>query len=113
MARGEIWWVEWGERDEKRPVVLLSPDEDTELRAMQVVAPAGVDLAGVGIEVGLGAEEGLAQAGVVRVALPADGFVPCTWLVTVTREDLIEQAGTLSPAKLREVTDMLQAAGIE
>ena len=67
----------------------------------------------MGFDVGLVAVEGLAQAGVVRVALPADGFVPCTWLVTVTREDLIEQAGTLSPAKLREVTDMLQAAGIE
>jgi mRNA interferase MazF len=110
MARGEIWWVVL---DEKRPVVLLSPDEDTELRAVQVVAPAGVDLTGVGIEVRLGAEEGLAQAGVVRVALPADDFIPCTWLVTVTCEDLIEQAGTLSPAKLREVTDMLQVAGIE
>ena len=110
MARGEIWWMEF---DGRRPVVLLSPDEDAELRAIQVVAPAGTDLTGVGIEVSLGAAEGLAEAGVVRVALPAAGFIPCTWLVTVTRDDLIEQAGTLAPAKLRELTDVLQRAGIE
>jgi mRNA interferase MazF len=40
MRRGEVWWVDF---DERRPVVLLSEEEAYGFRAMQVVAPAGVD----------------------------------------------------------------------
>ena len=108
--RGEVWWALL---DEKRPVVLLSRDGAEELRAIQVVAPAGTDITDVGIEVRLGNGEGLANEGVVRVALPRTGLIPCTWLVTLTRDDLIEQAGRLSPAKLHELTDALQLAQLE
>ena len=45
MRRGEIWWVEF---DERRPVVLLSEDEPSGFRAMQVVAPADTDISGLG-----------------------------------------------------------------
>ena len=76
--RGEVWWALL---DDKRPVVLLSRDGAEELRAIQVVAPAGTDITDVGIEVRLGNGEGLANEGVVRVALPRTGFIPCTWLV--------------------------------
>ena len=41
MDRGEVWWALL---DEKRPVVLLSRDGAEELRAIQVVAPAGTDI---------------------------------------------------------------------
>ena len=51
MRRGEIWWVEF---DERRPVVLLSEDEPSGFRAMQVVAPADTDISGLGIEVAVG-----------------------------------------------------------
>jgi mRNA-degrading endonuclease toxin of MazEF toxin-antitoxin module len=37
MRRGEVWWAEF---DERRPVVLLSEEEPSGFRAMQVVAPA-------------------------------------------------------------------------
>ena len=47
MRRGEIWWAEF---DERRPVVLLSEDEPSGFRAMQVVAPADTDISGLGIE---------------------------------------------------------------
>jgi mRNA interferase MazF len=47
MRRGEIWWVEF---DERRPVVLLSEDEPSGFRAMQVVAPADTDFSGLGID---------------------------------------------------------------
>lgn len=48
MRRGEIWWVEFGER---RPVVLLSAEEPSGFLAMQVVAPADTDISGLGMPV--------------------------------------------------------------
>ncbi len=107
MQRGEVWWVEF---DERRPVVLLSGDDASGIRVVQVVAPAGVDISGLGAEVGVGAREGLPFEGVLRFAFPRPGFTPCTWLTTVSREDLLERAGALSSAKLSEIEDALRLA---
>ncbi|MDX2921766.1 MULTISPECIES: type II toxin-antitoxin system PemK/MazF family toxin [Streptomyces] len=109
MRRGEVWWVEF---DERRPVVLLSGDDACGIRVMQVVAPAGVDISGLGIEVAVGAREGLPFEGVLRFALPRPGLTPCTWLTTVSRDDLIERAGALSSAKLGEIEDALRLGGL-
>src|ERR1700759_874611 len=106
MHRGEIWWAGF---DERRPVVLLSEDEPAGFLAMQVVAPADADLAGLGIEVTVGIQEGLPFDGVLRLVFPRPGFIPCTWLTTLGRDDLIKRAGTLSPEKLSEVDDALRA----
>ena len=73
MRRGEIWWVEF---DERRPVVLLSEDEPSGFRAMQVVAPADTDFSGLGIEVAVGVPEGLPFEGVLRVRVPVAGLYP-------------------------------------
>ncbi|GAA1385136.1 hypothetical protein GCM10009639_07520 [Kitasatospora putterlickiae] len=108
MQRGEVWWVDF---DERRPVVLLSDEEPSGFQAMQVVAPAGVDLGGLGVEVTVGAPEGLPFEGVLRFAIPRPGFTPCTWQTTVTRDDLIERAGVLSSVKLGEVGEALSATG--
>ncbi|MER7495480.1 type II toxin-antitoxin system PemK/MazF family toxin [Streptomyces pharetrae] len=108
MQGGEIRWVDF---DERRPVVLLSDDESSAFQAMQVVAPAGVDISGLGVGVAVGALEGLPYEGVLRFAFPRPGFTPCTWLTTVARGDLIERAGVLSSAKLSEVAEALRAAG--
>ena len=105
MRRGEIWWVEF---DERRPVVLLSEDEPSGFRAMQVVAPADTDISGWGIEVAVGVPEGLPFDGVLRFAFPWPGFTPCTWLTTLSRDDLIERAGAVSTAKLSEIKDSLR-----
>ncbi|WP_405927100.1 type II toxin-antitoxin system PemK/MazF family toxin [Streptomyces sp. NBC_00035] len=102
MQRGEVWWAEF---DERRLVVLLSADEASGIRAMQVVAPAGVDISGLGVEVQVGAAEGLPFEGVLRFAFPHPGFTPCTWLTTVSGDDLIERAGVLPSAKLHEIED--------
>ncbi|HEX6452026.1 MAG TPA: type II toxin-antitoxin system PemK/MazF family toxin, partial [Trebonia sp.] len=107
MRRGEVWWVEF---DERRPVVLLSEDEPSGFRAMQVVAPAGSDISGLGIEVAVGVPEGLPFEGVLRFAFPWPGFTPCTWLTTLSRDDLIERAGAVSAAKLSEIDDALRAS---
>lgn len=108
MHRGEVWWVEF---DERRPVVLLSGDETSGFRVIQVVAPAGFDISGLGVEVAVGAPEGLPFEGVLRLAQPRPGFTPCTWLTTVSRDDLVERAGVLPPAKLAEVEDALRLTG--
>ncbi|ANB04161.1 growth inhibitor PemK [Streptomyces ambofaciens] len=108
MQRGEIWWADF---DERRPIVLLSGDEPSGLQAIQVVAPAGVDISGLGVEVAIGPQEGLPFEGVLRFAFPRPGLTPCTWLTTVAQDDLIERAGVLSCAKLSEVEEALHAAG--
>jgi len=139
VERGEVWWALV---DERRPVVLLSVADGPELRAMQIVAPAtaeqkrgfvvltgeqacdagemrrrveaaGSAAAAVGVEVEIGPDEGLSPAGVVRLALPREGTVFCTWLVTLTPEYLIERVGMLSPAKVREVDNALRLARLD
>nr|WP_240982377.1 type II toxin-antitoxin system PemK/MazF family toxin [Streptomyces sp. S3(2020)] len=79
--RGEVWWVQF---DERRLVVLLSGDDASGFQVMQVVAPAGLDIRGLGIEVTVGAGEGLPLEGVLRLAFPHSGFTPCIWLTTVS-----------------------------
>ncbi|MFF7603395.1 type II toxin-antitoxin system PemK/MazF family toxin [Streptomyces mirabilis] len=105
MQRGEVWWVEF---DERRLVVLLAADDASRIRAMQVVTPAGVDISGLGVEVQVGAMDGLPFEGVLRFAFPRPSFTPCTWLTTVSRDDLIERAGVLSSAKLSAIEDALR-----
>jgi mRNA interferase MazF len=75
VRRGEVWWVEF---DERRPVVLLSGEDPSGLRVMQVVAPADTDISGLGIEVAVGAREGLPFDGALRFVFPWPGFTPCT-----------------------------------
>ncbi|WP_411108705.1 type II toxin-antitoxin system PemK/MazF family toxin [Streptomyces sp. c-19] len=107
MQRGEIWWVAF---DERRLAVLLSGDTASGIRVTQVVAPAGVDISGLGVEASVGAMEGLPLEGVLRFAVPRPGFTPCTWLTTVSRGDLIEPAGVLSSAKLSEIDQAIRPA---
>ena len=112
MRRGEIWWAEF---DERRPVVLLSEEDPSGFRAMQVVAPADTDFTGLGIEITVGVPEGLPFDGVLRFVFRWPGFTPCTWLTTVSRDDLIEQAGTVPDDKLSEIDDAQRASeqGVE
>jgi mRNA interferase MazF len=107
VQRGEVWWVQF---DERRLVVLLSGDDASGFQVMQVVAPAGLDISALGIEVTVGAAEGLPLEGVLRLAFPRPGFTPCTWLTTVSRDDLVERAAVLSSGKLSEIDDALRLA---
>ncbi|WP_308286984.1 type II toxin-antitoxin system PemK/MazF family toxin [Streptomyces liliiviolaceus] len=107
MRRGEVWWVQF---DERRLVVLLSEENTSAIQVMQVVDPAGVDISGLGIEVSIGTGEGLPFEGVLRLAFPRPGFTPCTWLTTVSRDDLIQREAVLSSVKLSEIDDALQLA---
>ncbi|MGF7236963.1 MAG: type II toxin-antitoxin system PemK/MazF family toxin [Frankia sp.] len=109
MRRGEVWWAGFGEQ---RLVVLLSEGVNAEFRAMQIVDPASTDITGFGLEVTVGGAEGLPVEGVVRVAFPRPGLIPCTWLATVTERDVIERAGVLSEEKLSEIDEALRLGGI-
>ncbi|MEV0246828.1 type II toxin-antitoxin system PemK/MazF family toxin [Nocardia sp. NPDC050712] len=105
MRRGEVWWVEF---DERRPVVLLDGDESSGFQTLQVVPPSGIDLGGLGIEVQIGAIEGVPYQGVVRLAFPNPDVVFCTWLTTVSAESLIARATVLTTAKLDEIDTALR-----
>jgi mRNA interferase MazF len=125
MKRGDLWWARL---DERAPIVLLSEATAGEWRAMRIVAPAtdaekrgfvilsgeeALDLRGTepsGIEVAIGVGE---FQGVVRVGLPQDGRVFCTWELTAGPGDLIERVGALSPAKLAQLDNALRLAAIE
>ncbi|MEU2545199.1 type II toxin-antitoxin system PemK/MazF family toxin [Streptomyces roseolus] len=107
MQRGEVWWVQF---DERKLVVLLSGDDASGFQVMQVVPPAGLDIGGLGVEVTVGAREGLPLEGVLRLAFPRPGFTPCTWLTTVSRDDLMERAAILPSRKLSEIDDALRLA---
>lgn len=81
---------------------------------MQIVRPAGVDLSGVGLEVAVGAVVGGQEVeGVLRVAFPTGGFIPCTWETTLGESDLIEPVGSLPIAKLREMRDVLGLSSLD
>ena len=105
MQRGEVWWVEF---DERRPVVLLSGDEGSGFQAVQIVAAADVSIEELGVEVAVGAADGLPIEGVLRFAFPRPGFTPCTWVTTLSCGDLIEQAGALPAAKVDEIEDAIR-----
>ena len=136
MGRGELWWAQI---DGKRPVVVLSDDACPDVSVMQIVAPAtsaekrgflitsgdqAVDadnrrriiaeagpVQAVGIEVWFGSSEGLAEEGVVRVALPQNGTIFCTWAISLSEEFLIERIGVCSPEKFHELDAAIELAG--
>jgi mRNA interferase MazF len=108
VRRGEVWWARF---DDQHPVVLLSDEAGgmSGLRAVQLVAPSGVPLGDLGLEVALGPGDGLPFDAVVRIAFPRPGFLPCTWATTVGAGDLVDRLVTLSPEKLAEIDDALAA----
>ncbi len=137
MKRGEIWWAAL---DDECPVVLLSDGPGPEFRVVRIVAPAtaaekqgfvlmsgeqavdaderrrivesgGPDVRAIGIEVFIGTQEGLAEPGVVRVALPLNSKIFCTWLLSLGADYLIERIGVLSPLKLRELDLAMELSG--
>jgi mRNA interferase MazF len=132
VEQGEVWWARF---DGRTPVVLTAGGEAGAFAAMLVVAPAtdeqkrgfvvlsgaeaaderererivgeaGPGVGGVGAEIEVGVAEGLPFDGVVRVALPHPDRIFCTWLVTLTADDLIERAGVL-PAEKRVQLDVV------
>src|SRR5438876_9831076 len=105
--RGEVWWAF---RENRSAMVILSTGGEGDLLAIYVVPSADQDITGVAVELPIGAEEGL-PSGVVRVALPGPGRIPCSWLVSLKKDDLIEQAGTLPEEKLASLARCFTSGG--
>lgn len=94
-------------------MVLLVAETESTFGSLQLVDPAGHDISGWGVEVTIGIEEGIPFKGVVRFAFPRPGLTPCTWLATLDRDDLMEWIGALSEAKMEEIDDALDSAGLD
>jgi mRNA interferase MazF len=92
-----VWWANV---DKRRPVVLVSRDEAYEVRSLVIAAPTTTTIRGYAVEVKVGRREGL----------PRECVINCDWLVTLPKEDLLERAGALSAAKLRQLDDALRFA---
>ena len=58
-----------------------------------------------------GTREGLAQTGVVRVALPVNTKIFCTWILSLSDDYLIERIGVLSPLKQHELDIAMALSG--
>lgn len=110
VNRGEVWWARL---DERRPVVILSGDDAHGIPAMIVVPPSSHAIDGLSMEVRIGAREGLPLEGVLRVALPRSGLIPCHWLITLSPDDLLERVGALSSTTLRQLDEALRLAGLQ
>jgi mRNA interferase MazF len=93
--------------------VILSVGEMADIQAMHVVASASTNIQGYAVEVPVGILEGLPHEGVLRVAFPRPGYINCHWLITLTRADLVEYAGALSPEKLSQLKDALRLVDLE
>jgi mRNA interferase MazF len=96
---GDIWTAAF---DQLRPLVVLSKLSNGDFQCVVAVEPATEDISGVAVEVDLGL-----NGQVVRVALPRPGQINCTWVLTSSKNDLVELVGTLSSAKMGEIQKLI------
>ncbi|MCY1144420.1 hypothetical protein OWR29_41035 [Actinoplanes sp. Pm04-4] len=97
--------VEPATAEQKRGFTFLDPD------FLPDEAPAGARAGITGIEVPVGPDEGLDPPGVVRLALPHEGHIFCTWRTGLTADHLIERIGSLSPTAMHRLDHALYLAG--
>ena len=94
---------------ERRGFLIMSGDQPVDADARRRAVAEARPVQGVGIEVWFGRSEGLAEDGVVRVALPQDGKIFCTWGTSIDEEFLIKRIGACSEEKLRELDVAVEA----
>jgi len=100
LIRGEVWWGRFPPPDKIRPVVLVTRQEGITHRQLVTVASVTTRIRGIRSEVLLGAAEGLPRVSVAN----------CDDIRTIRKSRLIEQAGSLGDAKLRELDGALRYA---
>lgn len=96
---------------ESRDFLIMSGDQAVDVDIRRRIIAEAPPVQAVGIEVWFGRSEGLAEPGVVRVALPQAGTIFCTWGMNLNEEFLIERIGACSPEKLQELDVAMELAG--
>jgi mRNA interferase MazF len=102
ITRGSVCWADLGEPDGSspakwRPVLVVQADPFNASKLATIVAAV------ITSNTGLAAIPGNVFLPAVAVGLPRDSVVRVTALVTLSRTDLGDQAGTVPDALMREV----------
>src|SRR4030065_1069958 len=100
MHKGEIWWANLPSPIGKRPVVLLSRDEEYSVRNAVTVAEVTSTIRNIPIEVNLGIEDGLPKKCVINLDT----------MITIRKELLTEKIADLVPEKIDKVNKAIKFA---
>ncbi|MGA8207021.1 MAG: type II toxin-antitoxin system PemK/MazF family toxin [Candidatus Dormiibacterota bacterium] len=109
VARGEVWWVDFGvplgsEPGKRRPAVVVSDDRFNRSRLNTVTAVALTS------NVRLGASPGNVSLPRGAAGLDRPSVVNVTQMATLDRQRLISRSGTLTRADVARVDDGLRLA---
>lgn len=99
MKRGEVWWVDTG-RGGDRPVLVLTRDPVADRIGAVVAASLTTTVRGLQSELLLGPQDGMEQ----ECAVSFDN------INTLPRSAFRRRAAVLSPTKMSEVCERLDAA---
>ena len=100
MKRGEIRWYKFEAPDKNRPVVILTRNSIIPHLAEVTVAPVTSVIRDIPSEVLLGKADGM----------PRDCAVNCDHLQTVAKARIGSVVTSLSPARMRELSESLAFA---
>lgn len=109
VARGEVWWVDFGaptgsEPAKRRPAVVVSDDRFNRSKINTVTVVA------VTSNLQLGGRPGNIVLPKGTAGLDRRSVVNVTQLATVDRRRLVDRSGTLGRADIRRVDDGLRLA---
>jgi mRNA interferase MazF len=100
MRRGDIRWYKFSPPDKKQPVLLLTRDAILEYLGEVTVAPITSTIRDIPSEVRLFKEDGMLQ----------DCAINCDHLQTVSKNQMGALITTMSPAKMRDVSNAIDFA---
>ena len=93
VNRGEVWLHTFKPPDKRRPVVVLTPPELTDMLGAVMVAPITSTIRGAPSEVVVGVDEGLERESVVNL----------NYIQTVDKSKLQRFVGSLDATKMQQV----------
>jgi mRNA interferase MazF len=100
VKRGEVRWYKFSPPDKRRPVLLLTRDAVLEYLGDVTIAPITSTIRDVPSEVWLDREDGMLHACAIN----------CDHIQTVSKGRLGPLLTTLSPARMREVSNAVAFA---
>src|SRR5262245_37417533 len=98
MAPGEVWFAELGIAEKDRPVLVLAVPQETDARALVIVAPLTSQVRGLRGEVPLGKPPWLPKISVVNIQ----------GLASFDRTKLVRRMGQISESQMKAVKAALR-----